>query len=156
MLDDPGVGASRSLTLATCFLVFGELDVLILSSNDATDSSSGVHDGEDSGDVGTFLVGKLAIGRSRRSVGGTCGLAIGPITPDAGGVGSWMGLTDGVCDSERPSSAMDFGSQDEMDGRRVLGGGAGPGGMSGRKDCGEAVRRLAGLSVTGSNEEWES
>lgn len=145
------MGASRSLTLATCFPILGELDVLILSSNDAADSSSGVHDGEDCADAGKALAGKLAIGRSRRSVGGTCGLMIGPITPDAGGVGSWIGLIDGVCDSR---SAIDLGSQDEMDGRRVPG--AGAGGMGGRIDCGEAVRRFVGLSMTASNEEWES
>src|SRR5712691_11827922 len=127
VLGAPGMGASRSLTLVRCFAVFGELEVLILRSNDAADSSSVVHDGEDCADWGKPLVNKLAIGRSRRNVGGTCGLAIGPITPDAGGVGSWMGLTDGVCDSERPSAAIDLGSQDEMDGRRVLGPGAGAG-----------------------------
>ena len=88
---------------------------------------------------------------------------MGPITPDAGGVGSWMGLTDGVCDSERASSAIDLGSHDEMDGRRVLGPGAGAGavegdgdvGKGGRMDCAE-VMRFAGLSMTVSNEEWES
>lgn len=155
------MGASKSLTLVRCFEVVGELEALILRSNDAADSSSVVHDGEDCADGGKPLVNKLAIGRSRRSVGGTCGLAIGPITPDAGGVGSWMGLTDGVCDSERPSSAIDFGSQDEMDGRRVLGPGAGvgtvegEGGMGGRMDCAE-VMRFAGLSMTVSKEEWES
>ena len=72
-----------------------------------------------------------------------------------------MGLTDGVCDSERPSSAMDLGSQDEMDGRRVLGPGAGAGTLGGvgerggRMEC-EEERRFAGLSMTVSNEEWES
>lgn len=82
------MGASRSPTLVRCFAVFGESEVLILMSNDAADSSSVVHDGEDCEDGGKALFDKLAIGRSRRSVGGTCGLAIGPITPDVGGVGS--------------------------------------------------------------------
>ena len=144
-----------------CFAVFGELDVLILRSNDATDSSSGVHDGEDCEDAGKTLADKLAIGRSRRSVGGTCGLATGPMMPDAGGVGSWMGLTDGVCDSGRPSSAIDLGSQDEMDGRRVFEGGiegetdVGARGTREKLDCGE-VRRFMGLSVMASIEECES
>lgn len=75
-----------------------------------------------------------------------------------------MGLTDGVCDSERPSSAIDLGSQDEMDGRRVLGPGAGAGavggdggegGKGGRMECAD-VMRFAGLSMVVSNEEWES
>lgn len=72
-----------------------------------------------------------------------------------------MGLTDGVCDSERSSSAIDLGSQDEMDGRRVLGPGAGAGavegegGKGGRMDCAE-VMRFAGLSMVVSSEEWES
>jgi hypothetical protein len=155
------MGASRSPTLVRCFAVFGESEDFILRSNDAADSSSVVHDGEVCADGCKALVDKLAMGSSRRSVGGTCGLAIGPITPDAGGVGSWMGLTDGVCASERPSSAMDLGSQDEMDGRRVLGPGAGAGtlgglgGRGGRMEC-EEERRFAGLSMTVSNEEWES
>jgi hypothetical protein len=48
-----------------------------------------------------------------------------------------------------------------MDGRRVLGPGAGvgtvegEGGMGGRMDCAE-VMRFAGLSMTVSKEEWES
>jgi len=154
------MGASRSLMLVRCFAVFGELEAFILRSNDAADSSSVVHDGEDCADGGKALVDKLAIGSSRRNVGGTCGLAMGPITPDAGGVGSWTELTDGVCVSERPSSAIDLGSQDEMDGRRVLGPGAGAGGVGGdegrggRMDCAEM--RFAGLSMVVSIEEWES
>ena len=63
-----------------------------------------------------------------------------------------------MCDSGRPHSATDLGSQDEMDGRRVLGGGAevGLGGMGGKMDC-EGVKRFMGLSVsvTPSMEEWE-
>ena len=161
VLGAPGMGASRSLMLVRCFAVFGELEVFILRSNDAADSSSVVHDGEDCEDGGKALVDKLAMGSSSRKVGGTCGLAMGPITPDAGGVGSWMELTDGVCDSEIPSSAIDLGSQDEMDGRRVLGPGAGAGavggdeGKRGSMDRSE-VMRFAGLSMAVSNEEWES
>jgi len=82
------VGANRELTLAQWFAVLGELDFLILRSSDATDSSSGVHDGEDCEGGGRFLADRLAIGSSRRRGGGTCGLVIGPMTPDAGGVGS--------------------------------------------------------------------
>jgi hypothetical protein len=147
----PGVGASRSLTLAPCFPAFGGLDVLILSRSEAMDSSSGVHDGEDCADVGLFLVDRLATGSSRRSDGGTCGLATGPITTDAGGVGSWTGWTNGVRDSGRPWSAIDKGSHDEMEGRRVLG----AGGMDGRIDC-EEERRFMGLSAITSAEELES
>lgn|SRR6266404_581063 len=118
-----GMGASRSQTLAPCLLAFGELDDLIRRSRDATDSSSCVHEGDDEADfvgVETFPTARLAIGSSRRSAGGTCGLVIGPITADAGGVGSWIGLMGGVCDSGRTQSATDLGSQDEMEGRRVL------------------------------------
>ena len=67
----PGVGASRSLTLAPCFPAFGGLDVLILNRSEATDSSSGVHDGEGCEDGGIFLDDRLATGSSRRSDGGT-------------------------------------------------------------------------------------
>lgn len=147
----PGVGASRSLTLAPCFPAFGGLDVLILSRSEATDSSSGVHDGEECEDAGIFLVDRLATGSSRRSDGGTWGLATGPTTTDAGGVGSWMGLTSGVRDSGRLWSAMDGGSQDEIDGRRVLGAE-----WTGEKKGCVGVRRFVGLSATTSAEEWES
>lgn len=151
------MGASRSLTLVPCFPLFGELDVLILSKSDAMDSSSGVHVGEGCEETGGFRTDRLAKGSSRRSVGGTCGLATGPMTTDAGGVGSWMGLSDGVCDSGRPDSATDLGSQDEMEGRRVLEEVAVPAvaGMGGRIDCKE-VRRFTGLSTTTSTDEWES
>lgn len=146
----PGVGASRSLTLAPCFPAFGGLDVLILSRSEATDSSSGVHDGEGCEDAGIFLVDRLATGSSRRSDGGTWGLATGPITTDAGGVGSWTG-TNGVRDSGRPWSAMDEGSQDEMGGRRVLGAE-----WTGDKMECVGARRFIGLSATTSTEELES
>jgi hypothetical protein len=142
------VGASRSLTLAPCFPAFGGLDVLILSRSEATDSSSGVHDGEGCDDAGIFLDDKLAEGSSRRSDGGTWGLATGPITTDAGGVGSWMGLTSGVRDSW---SVVDGGSQDEMGGRRVLGAE-----WTGEKMECVGVRRFVGLSARTSAEEFES
>ena len=141
------MGASRSLTLAQCFPAFGEVDVLNLSRSEAADSSSGVHDGEDC----VFLDDRLATGSSRRSAGGTCGLATGPMTPDAGGVGSWTGLTNGVRDSGRPCSVIDKGSHDEMEGRRVLCEGE----ICGRMDCVEE-RRFIGLSATKSAEELES
>lgn len=140
MRGAPGVGASRSPTLAPCFAAFGELAVLNLSRSDAADSSSGVHDGEDC----VCLVDRLATGSSRRSDGGTCGLATGPMTPDVGGVGSWTGLTIGVRDSG------DKGSHDEMEGRRVLCADE----LCGRIDCEE--RRFMGLSATKSAEELES
>jgi hypothetical protein len=92
------------------------------------------------------LVDRLATGSSRRSDGGTCGLETGTITTDAGGVGSWTGLTNGVRDSGW-SCSIDKGSQDEMDGRRVLW-------MGGWIDCVEE-RRFMGLSVT-TSEEFES
>ena len=146
----PGVGASRSLTLAPCFPAFEGLDVLILSRSEATDSSSGVHDGEGCDDVGTFL-DRLATGSSRRSDGGTWGLAIGPMTTDEGGVGSWTGLTRGVRESGRLWSVMDGGSQDEMGGRRVL-----DAVWTGEKMDWVGVRRFMGLSATISAEELES
>ena len=147
----PGVGASRSLTLAPCFPAFGGLDVLILSRSEAIDSSSGVHDGEGCDDAGIFFGDRLATGSSRRSDGGTWGLATGPITTDAGGVGSWTGLTSGVRDSGRLLSAMDGGSQDEMGGRRVLGAE-----WVGEKMGCVGVRRFIGLSAITSAEELES
>lgn len=124
---------------------------MILSKSEAADSSSGVHDGEGCEDAGIFLVDRLATGSSRRSDGGTWGLATGTITTDAGGVGSWTGLTSGVRDSGTPWPAMDEGSQDEMGGRRVLGAEC-----TGEKiDC-VGVRRFMGLSARTSAEELES
>ena len=147
----PGVGASRSLTLAPCLPAFGGLDVLILIRSEATDSSSGVHDGEGCEDAGTFLVDRLATGSSRRSDGGTRGLAIGPISTDAGGVRSWTGLTSGVSDSGRPWSVVDWGSQDEIGGRRVL-----DAEWMGENMDGVGVGRFMGLSAKTSAEELES
>jgi len=151
MYGASGIGASRSLTLAPCLLALGELDDLIRSSSDAMDSSSGVHEGEEEADfvgVEKFRVVRLAIGSSRRRDGGTCGLVMGPITADAGGVRSWIELMGGVWDSERTESATDLGSHDEMEGRRVLEGG--------EMGC-VGVRRLFDLSTRRSAaEEWES
>jgi hypothetical protein len=119
---------------------------LILSSNEAIDSSSGVHAGDGDTDEAVFLTDMLAMGSSRRSAGGTCGLDMGAITTEAGGVGSWMGLKDGdVCDSGRAESATALGSQDEMDGRRVL--------EAAR--VGGGTKRFMGLSVATSTDEGD-
>ena len=125
---------------------------MILSSSEAIDSSSGVHEGDDDEDAAALRADKLAKGSSRRSAGGTGGLEMGTITTDAGGVGSCMRLTDGgVRDSGRAESAAALGSQDEMDGRRVLE----VAGMGGGTECG-GVMRFMGRSGATSTEEGES
>ena len=129
---------------------FGGLDDLNRSSSDAADSSSGVHEGEDEADfvgVEKNRVARLAIGSSRWRACGTCELVMGPITADAGGHERLMGW---VRDSGRRESGTDRGSQDEMEGRRVLGWG------KARGTACVVVRRLFGLSTATSIDKWGS